>query len=72
MQTESLPIMVHGMVLGEITANWVDFASIDESYASADDVTSCEENNTVMPENMSICKFVDVENTYLFDGRNNR
>ena len=53
---------------GEITASWVDFASIDESYASADDVASCEENNTVMPENMSICKFVDVENTYLFDG----
>ena len=44
-----------------------DFASIDESYASADDVIM-EENNTVMPENMSICKFVDVENTYLFDG----
>ena len=53
---------------GEILANWIDFSSIDESYNSADDVPSCEENNTVMPENMSLCKFEDVDDTYLFDG----
>ena len=53
---------------GEILANWIDFASIDANYTTADDVPACEENNTEMPDNMSICAFEGVDNTYLFDG----